>query len=51
MARRRANRKFEGRFAVVEAIVRDAGQDPEAVGLDGLEAAWQEAKRRERGRT
>lgn len=46
-ALRAANRKFERRFAQVEAIVRERGQDPEAVGLEGLEAAWQEAKRRE----
>lgn len=44
---RAANRKFERRFAQVETIVRERGQDPEAVGLEALEAAWQEAKRRE----
>ncbi len=46
-ALRAANRKFERRFAQVETIVRERGQDPQAVGLEELEAAWQESKRRE----
>jgi MazG family protein len=47
-ALRDANAKFERRFTAVLGKCAAAGQDPERVGLDALEAWWQEAKRDER---
>jgi len=43
---RSTNTKFERRFRHVEASVRDDGHDLRKVGLDVLEARWQEAKKR-----
>lgn len=47
MAMRRANRKFERRFGLIEALL-DARQIPlETAGIDLLNACWEEAKRME----
>ncbi|MDB5370716.1 MAG: nucleoside triphosphate pyrophosphohydrolase [Roseomonas sp.] len=42
-----ANAKFERRFNAVEALLADRGQAPADAGLEAMEAAWQEVKRRE----
>lgn len=42
-----ANAKFERRFNSVEALLAEQGQAPADAGLEGMEAAWQEVKRRE----
>ncbi len=42
----RANRKFEGRFRLMERSLRAAGKNLAALSLDELEAAWQQAKDR-----
>jgi MazG family protein len=47
-ALRRANGKFERRFAFVMERCHDAGVAPLDAGLDRLEAWWVEAKQRER---
>jgi MazG family protein len=44
-----ANAKFERRFGHVLREVAASGRDPAAVGLAGLDALWDEAKRAERG--
>ena len=44
-----ANRKFERRFNAVESTLKEQGISLAAATLDEMEAAWQEAKRRERG--
>jgi MazG family protein len=49
-ALRRANRKFERRFAFVMQCCHDAGVAPLDAGLDRLDAWWTEAKQRERER-
>ncbi len=43
-ALRRANAKFERRFAHIERRLAQRGQRPEAASLDAMEALWQEAK-------
>ena len=49
-ALRRANRKFETRFAAVEAAVQQRGGDWNAFSLDQLEVFWAEAKQAARAR-
>jgi uncharacterized protein YabN with tetrapyrrole methylase and pyrophosphatase domain len=44
-----ANRKFERRFNAVESTLKEQGISLAAASLDEMEAAWQAAKRRERG--
>lgn len=46
-ALRRANAKFETRFAHVMRRCHEAGLDPSHAGLEQLEAFWQDAKTRE----
>ena len=46
-ALRRANAKFERRFKAIEAALAADGRAPEELTLEALEAAWQDAKRRE----
>lgn len=46
-ALRRANEKFERRFAHVIECAHQAGVEPSAAGLEQLEAWWQDAKRGE----
>jgi len=46
-ALRRANRKFETRFAYIEARLADAGKRPEEVTLAEMDALWEEAKESE----
>lgn len=46
-----ANAKFERRFGHVLRTLAQRGQDPQAVGLAGLDALWEDAKRAERGVT
>ncbi len=43
-ALRRANRKFERRFAYIERRLADAGRAPADASLAEMEALWQEAK-------
>lgn len=47
-ALRRANLKFERRFAHMMQRCHEAGLEPSNAGLEQLEAYWQDAKRRER---
>lgn len=47
-ALRRANAKFERRFRRVEAILKEAGTEPAAAGLDRMEEAWTQVKAEER---
>ncbi|MEM9555129.1 MAG: nucleoside triphosphate pyrophosphohydrolase [Acidobacteriota bacterium] len=47
----RANRKFRRRFAGVEARIADAGEVLAEVGLERLDAAWDEVKAHERETT
>lgn len=47
-ALRRANAKFERRFARIESLLAEQGRQPQEVDLDTLEAAWQRAKREEK---
>ena len=47
-ALRRANAKFERRFAHIEQRLAESGRKPECVDLDEMEALWLEAKRLER---
>lgn len=42
-----ANAKFERRFNAVEALLAERGQAPADAGLEAMEAAWQDVKRRE----
>jgi ATP diphosphatase len=42
-----ANAKFERRFNAVEALLAERGQLPADAGLEAMEAAWQDVKRRE----
>lgn len=49
VALRKANGRFRGRFHHVESVFDNDRQAMRSAGLDRLEAAWQEAKRRERG--
>ena len=44
-----ANRKFERRFNAVETTLKEQGISLAAATLDEMEAAWQAAKRKERG--
>jgi len=46
---RAANAKFERRFGAVEASLAAQGRQPADATLEEMEAAWQEAKRAERG--
>lgn len=48
---RHANAKFERRFRQVEARLGAAGQSATDVGLDALEALWQQVKAAEAGRS
>ncbi len=50
-ALRRANAKFERRFRHMEQALAERGQRLEAVDFDAREAAWEAAKRHERGST
>lgn len=43
----RANAKFARRFGAIELLVLERGLDARAVGLDGLDALWEEVKKRE----
>jgi MazG family protein len=43
-----ANRKFRTRFAMVEALATERGQELHAAGLEALDRLWEEAKGRER---
>ncbi len=47
---RHANEKFSRRFNAVEASFEAQGQSLGEASLDAMEAAWQQVKRRERGR-
>ena len=47
---RHANAKFERRFRQVEARLASAGHNAADVGLDALEALWQQVKETEAGR-
>ena len=47
-ALRGANAKFERRFRRVETLVREQGRSLQEAGLEGMEEAWQQAKREER---
>jgi ATP diphosphatase len=42
-----ANAKFERRFNAVETLLAESGQSPQDAGLQAMEAAWQDVKRRE----
>lgn len=44
-----ANAKFERRFGHVLRVLDARGIAPETVGLEGLDALWDDAKRAERG--
>ena len=46
MALRQANNRFRDRFHLVEEDFKTRGEDMKNVGIDALEASWQEAKRR-----
>lgn len=46
-----ANAKFERRFGHVLRVLAERGEDPQAVGLAGLDALWDDAKRAERSGT
>ena len=46
-ALRAANRKFRDRFRYIESRLNEDGRGPEDVGLEELEALWQEAKQKE----
>jgi ATP diphosphatase len=48
-ALRAANAKFERRFRAVEARARATGRDPADLGLEALDALWEEVKRAEAG--
>jgi MazG family protein len=50
-ATRSANGKFERRFRHIEASLRSAGQRPQDVTLDEMEALWIEAKLLERAKS
>lgn len=43
-----ANAKFSRRFRHIETELRKQGKRPEDVGLDGMDALWDDAKRREK---
>jgi ATP diphosphatase len=43
---RRANRKFESRFAAMEAVATERGLDPDRLGAAEWDALWNEAKAR-----
>lgn len=45
-----ANAKFERRFGHVLRVLAERGEDPQDVGLAGLDALWDDAKRAERER-
>ncbi|MCK6370901.1 MAG: nucleoside triphosphate pyrophosphohydrolase, partial [Gammaproteobacteria bacterium] len=45
-ALRRANRKFEDRFRIVEEAVRKSGRQWAEFNADALDTLWREAKRR-----
>lgn len=47
-ALRAANAKFERRFRAVEERARATGRDPASLGLEVLDALWEEVKRAER---
>ncbi len=49
-ALREANAKFERRFRAVEARARATGREPAELGLEALDALWEEVKRSERER-
>jgi ATP diphosphatase len=44
-----ANAKFERRFGAVERTLAAEGRSPQDASLEEMEAAWQRAKRAERG--
>lgn len=48
-ALRAANAKFERRFRAVEERARATGRDPASLGLEALDALWDEVKRDEAG--
>ncbi len=48
-ALRRANRKFERRFAHIEARLAEQGTTPDQSSLEVMEALWQDAKQLEKG--
>ncbi|RMD64727.1 MAG: nucleoside triphosphate pyrophosphohydrolase, partial [Alphaproteobacteria bacterium] len=48
-ALRHSNAKFERRFRAIEAAFAARGRDLRTATLEEMEAAWQEAKRAERG--
>ena len=43
----KANAKFERRFGEIERLARERGMDVAHVGLEKLDALWEEAKRAE----
>jgi nucleoside triphosphate diphosphatase len=47
-ALRRANAKFERRFAHIESSLRERGRTPESASLEEMEQLWTEAKLKER---
>jgi uncharacterized protein YabN with tetrapyrrole methylase and pyrophosphatase domain len=49
-ALRAANRKFEERFLYIEERLRERGKDPASSTLEEMDALWEEAKKKERGR-
>jgi len=46
-ALRRANARFETRFAHIESVLKDQGRSPEDADLQDLEALWVQAKTKE----
>jgi nucleoside triphosphate diphosphatase len=42
---RQANAKFERRFGLVEAMLRERGKTPEQSDLAEMDALWNEAKK------
>lgn len=46
MALRKANKRFRDRFHLVEKDFKSQGAEMKDVGIDALEASWQEAKKR-----
>jgi tetrapyrrole methylase family protein/MazG family protein len=50
LALTRANRRFERRFRYLERKLKEKGEMPAEVGLEEMEALWQESKREEKKR-
>lgn len=48
MALERSNKKFINRFAHIEACAADCGRELKEIGLEQMEAWWQEAKKSEK---